>query len=265
VGSVALAMSRGTHVVILAAGRGSRMGALGAETPKWLLGVGSGTIAEHQLEAIEIARRTAPGAIASVRIVVGHAAMAIERFLGSRAHGVRVVHNAHYARLNNWYSVLLALQSIESDGSGVAILNADLVAAPDWIGRFLVDSGSTPAESLIAVDLQRRLTDESMKVSASDGQGGATLSRIGKVGVDDPVGEYVGMLMARGAVLESFRQTLDGFVDQPAAADEWYESAVGRTAASGVPWTVWPTPDSRWIEIDDDVDYEAALALMECD
>ena len=35
-----------THVIVLAAGKGSRLGALGAETPKWLLQVGEATIAE---------------------------------------------------------------------------------------------------------------------------------------------------------------------------------------------------------------------------
>src|SRR3954465_7513249 len=155
------------HVVILAAGRGSRLGAVRAETPKWLLPVGERTIAEYQLEAIGSAQRNAPGEIASVRVVPGHAADAIDRFLERQGADVTLVHNAAYARLNNWYSVLLALRSIDDAGAGVAILNADLFAQPPWVSRFLVDCASNEFESLIAVDLERQLTDESMKVSAS--------------------------------------------------------------------------------------------------
>jgi len=42
-------VSTTTHVLVLAAGEGSRLGALGAETPKWLLGAGERTIADRRL------------------------------------------------------------------------------------------------------------------------------------------------------------------------------------------------------------------------
>jgi hypothetical protein len=59
------------------------------------------------------------------------------------------------------------------------------------------------------------------------------LARIGKVDVADPVGEYVGMLAARGGVLRALRARLEEFVDRPEAANEWYEGAIGRTAPTG--------------------------------
>src|SRR2546421_9309111 len=40
------------HVVILAAGRGSRLGAVAESTPKWLLDVGGSTIADRHLAAV---------------------------------------------------------------------------------------------------------------------------------------------------------------------------------------------------------------------
>jgi choline kinase len=89
-----------------------------------------------------------------------------------------------------------------------------------------------------------------------------TLDGIGKVGVEEPVGEYVGMLMARGSTLQRLEQALQAFVGRRAAADEWYEAAVGATARSGARWTVWPMPSSRWVEIDDDSDLLAALELL---
>ena len=65
--------------------------------------------------------------------------------------------------------------------------------------------------------------------------------------------------MARGAALAAFRETLEAFVGDRSEQDEWYERAVGLTAAAGTPWFVWPTPDSDWVEIDDDADYCASV------
>ncbi len=244
-----------THVIVLAAGRGSRLGTLGEQTPKWLLDVGGQVLAERQLAAISGATP-----VASVRVVTGHAAEAVERFLAERPEsGATTLHNADYARLNNWYSVLLALRAVDEPGARLVVINGDLFAEPAAIAGFLEEVARTDAEGLLAVDLERRLTDESMKVERT---AEGTLSSIGKVGLDQPVGEFVGMLMARGGVLAALRETLEAFVGRPEAADEWYEGAVGRTAAAGVPWHVWPMPGGAWVEIDDDADLEAASALV---
>jgi len=251
--------------VILAAGRGSRLGAASADIPKWLLDVAGRPIADRQLEAVALANDRLPGTVDTVRVVTGHEAEAIEGFLAGRPDAlVTTLNNEEYARLNNWYSVLLALRAVPADrASRLVILNADLFAKPEWFASFIADCATTDAESLIAVDLERALTDESMKVSvATSTDGGAPqLERIGKVDIDNPAGEYVGMLMARGGVLRQFRECLETFTGDPAEADAWYEKAVALTAGGGAAWHVWPTPDSGWIEIDDDRDHAAAQSL----
>ena len=254
-------MAGPTHVIVLAAGKGSRLGALGARTPKWLLRVGEATIADRQLEAIAAARE-AQTSIASVRVVCGHAATEIDSYLEHRpSDGVSALFNPDYARCNNWYSVLIALRELDPAGDArVAIVNGDLFARPAWLARFLADAAITEAESLVGIDLERKLTEESMKVSLDPGPP-PLVRAIGKVGVEDAAGEYVGLLMARGAVLEAFRRRLESFVGRAESVDEWYERALGLSAGSGVPWTAWATPDSAWVEIDDDSDYEAAVRL----
>ena len=49
---------------------------------------------------------------------------------------------------------------------------------------------------------------------------------------------------------------------RPEAAGEWYEGAIGRTAAAGVAWQIWAMPAGGWVEIDDDADLEAAESLV---
>jgi choline kinase len=247
-------------VIILAAGRGSRLGALAEDRSKWLLEVDGGTIADRHLAALrDPALQNGASVVASALVVTGHAPDATTRFLRTQDDPrLRTVHNPEYATLNNWYSLLVGLREAPcAEGDRVVVLNADLFAEPDWIATFLRDCASTDAEALIAVDLDRTLTDESMKVATR----GDLLDGIGKVGVDDPAGEYVGMLMARGGVLAQLRRTLEGFVGRPEAVDCWYEAAVGITAQKASPWTVWATPSSEWVEIDDDDDYERACSL----
>ena len=250
--------TRRIHVIVLATGRGSRLGPLGEETPKWLLEIGGRTIADRHLEGV----RLAGDHVASTRVVTGHGAETIERFVGARADagvtGVETVFNPEYDRLNNWYSLLAGLRSLPEDAAAIAVLNADLHLAPGWVAGFLEAAAASPAEALLAVDLERPLTDESMKVSLRPD---CTLESIGKVGIDAPAGEYIGMLSARDEILAALRAALEAWVDDPAAVNEWYEGAVLRTAAAGAGWHVWPTPGTGWVEIDDDKDLDAAVGL----
>jgi choline kinase len=251
-----------TNVVVLAAGKGSRLRGIGEERQKWLLEVAGETIAERQLAAIERAAPRLPGGAGPVRVVTGHAATGIERFLRGRGDAVEVelVPNSDYARRNNWWSLLVALRGLpEGEAGRVVVFNSDLCARPGWFEAFLLAAATTERESLVAVDTARPLTDESMKVSARDGaEGTLHLELIGKAGIADPVGEYVGMFMARGGTLGGLRAALEGFVEDPESADRWYEDAIGRSAREGMPWVLWPTPDSRWVEIDDERDHAAA-------
>ena len=245
---------RPVHVVVLAAGRGSRLGALGDTAPKWLIEVGGRTLADRHLEGIA----RAGDAVASVRVVTGHAAEAIEAELGARDDAVVPVFNVEWAERNNWWSLLRGLQELP-EGAPVVVINADLLIDPGHVAAFLVEAAATDADALLAVDLERELTDESMKVErGADG----SLSRIGKVGLDHGIGEYPGLLMARGPVVTALRATLEGFTGRPECANEWYEGAVGRTAADGHPWRLWAMPAGGWVEIDDDADLDVARSLV---
>ena len=244
-----------THVVVLAAGKGSRLGALGPDTPKWLLPVGDETIADRQLEGLA----AAGDHVASVTVLTGHAAVAIDRYLDARGGGADTLFNEHYADWNNWYSVLLALRHLPEDAR-VTFMNSDLFVEPSIVSGFLEAAAITDAEALIAVDLERELTDESMKVTRRED---GTLDRIGKVPhMPAGDGEYIGILMARGSVLQRFRDGLAAFEGRPESVNEWYEGAVRDTAAAGADWLIWPVPSGRWVEIDDDNDLAAALELV---
>jgi choline kinase len=197
--------------------------------------------------------------------VTGHASQAVEQFLwGEDRVAIEAIYNPEYATLNNWYSLLVGLRSLDLEqGAGVIVLNADFVAPVEWMAQFIVESVRGSADALVAVDLERPLSEEAMKVSVSrEDSSQSKLRCIGKVGVDEPVGEYVGMLMARGPVLTQLLETLESYRGCEDLDDAWYEQAVGQTADHGARWGIWPTPDSAWVEIDDHDDYLAALELV---
>lgn len=239
------------QVVVLAAGRGSRLASLGDDRPKWLLEVAGRTIAQRQLAALG---QLSHAQLAGVTVVTGHAAGALEHLTLPRG---RRLHNPEYERYNNWYSVLCALQELPADAR-VVVMNGDLCAEPSWLLSFFTHAATTSAEGVLAIDFARPLTEESMKVSATEER---TLRTIGKHGFADPVGEYVGLLMATGEVLTHFRAALERFAEDSADAQQWYEGAVGRTAAAGADWELWATPDSSWVEIDNLDDLSAAQLL----
>jgi choline kinase len=239
-------------IVILAAGRGSRLAAVGDDKPKWLLEVGGQTIADRQLAALDLLPAEA---LRSVTVVTGHAAASLAEVpLGPV---VSLLHNELYLTYNNWYSVLVALRALPDDAR-VVVMNGDLCAAPEWLAAFLHACRDTHEGGLLGIDFDRQLTDESMKVSRGDA---GELKTIGKHAFPDPVGEYVGLLMATGDVLTAFRSQLEDFLRDEKDAQQWYEGAVGLTAAAGVRWFLWATPGSSWVEIDDLDDLARAEAL----
>lgn len=257
---------RDVTVIVLAAGHGRRLGPAGGPGPKWLIEIGGDPIAERQLQAVE----QALGPEAKVLVVVGHAADRVERYCERRtgASPVRptLVHNPQHATRNNWYSLLVGLEALDSPtGDGVVVvLNSDLFAPPAWIGAFLGaagDLGDVPGT--LAVDVARPLTDEAMKVAAgpADAEGTRWCTAIGKVAVADPVGEYVGMAalgpVGRARVHEALRR----FTTDPGRGDAWYEGAFQELSAADPFLSVWPTPSSTWVEIDDADDLLAAQRL----
>lgn len=256
-------------VIVLAAGHGRRLGPLGGPGPKWLIEVAGEPIAERQLQAVE----KALGPDARVVVVVGHAAERVDSYCGRRAERSALrptmVHNPHHASRNNWYSLLVGLEALEAleehrDDRVVVVLNSDLFAPPEWMATFLSAAADLRgAPGALAVDVERPLTDEAMKVEAGspDAFGRRWCTGIGKVGVSDPVGEYVGMAALAPAGRARVYDTLRRFTTDPVWDDAWYEGAFQQLSAVEPFLAVWPTPSSAWVEIDDGDDLQAASRL----
>jgi choline kinase len=243
---------RDLHVVVLAAGVGSRLSGT-ATRPKWLTPVGPTTIAASQLSGLD----ALAGLDITVDVVTGHGADLVGATVADRPE-TATLHNPQYATLNNWWSVLLAVRHRRATGrtGAMVVLNSDLWAPSAWFTAAVATLAEQPTPALV-VDTARPLTDEAMKVAAAHGR----VTAIGKVGVDDPVGEYTGALVVPEADLPGYEKALQSFVGDPDRANAWYEHAVGVSLDLGLDWRLVEAPSPTWVEIDDDTDLETARRL----
>lgn len=213
--------------VILAAGRGSRLGALTSERPKALLPVAGRALVERQVAALRAAR------VAPIYLVTGFARESFGALLGA---DVREIHNARWATTNNL--VTLATAGDVLDG-GFLLLNSDVLFHPAILASLL----ACPHPCALAVDDRGRLAEEEMKVRFDDT---GRLAAIAKT--LDPAasaGEYIGLAKFDAAGARALRAAMAAMV-AAGRTGEWYEGAFQAVAATldiracstdGLPWT----------------------------
>ncbi|MEM7327017.1 MAG: phosphocholine cytidylyltransferase family protein [Actinomycetota bacterium] len=224
--------------VILAAGRGSRLGALTDSAPKCLAVVGGSTLIDHQLDAL------AAAGVDDITVVTGYRSAAVRRVVGPRA---RYVHNPDWSMTNSLYSLRLAChQGATWIGDDVIVLNCDVLFHPDALNR-VIDAGP----NRFAVDRHGGLGAEEMHV-VLDGQRLVEMSK--KIPISRVDGENVGMVRLSQKTLAAVLHAADELV---AAGDRtaWMASAIDRVAADH-PLHAVDISDLPWVEIDypDDLD-----------
>jgi choline kinase len=224
------------QALILAAGRGSRLGKITDTTPKCLLLVGRRPIVTHQLEAL------AEAGVAPVAMVVGYCADEIREIVGIRAE---YIENPKWSSTNSLYSFLLARDWIKGP---LVILNSDVIFHPEILHRLLATGGDA-----IAFDSSSGHAPEHMKVRVVDGQ---LIDMSKDMPADLATGENLGILHFTH---ESVQLLLDKASAILAAGGEqaWTGAAVRELArerriaavdVAGLPWA----------EIDSAQDLESA-------
>ena len=143
------------RAVLLAAGRGTRLGSLSEQTPKCLLPVNGRALLDHQLDALSAA------GIDDITIVAGFAAHAVQRHVAGRC---RVLVNDDYATTNSITSLFLACPHLR--GHAFLVQNADVLYAKALIERFL----ESPHENACLVDPMRAFRAGEYHVELENGR-----------------------------------------------------------------------------------------------
>lgn len=143
----------GVRAVVLAAGRGVRMG--GGLVPKTLLPMGD----EDPLLAY-ILRGLQGAGVSDLMVVTGHGKPHVEKYVNENWRGNKptFVFNARYASWGNFHSLRVALD--QSPGYDVLVVNSDVVVTPEVYSRVIAGDG----DLVLAVQKKSRLDDEDMRV-----------------------------------------------------------------------------------------------------
>lgn len=182
----------GVRAVVLAAGRGVRMG--GGLVPKTLLPMGD---AEPLLSYI--LRGLHGAGISDLMVVTGHGRSHVEEYVDAHWTGDEPVYvfNARYASWGNFHSLRVALD--QSPGRDVLVVNSDVVVVPDVYARVAAGEG----DLVLAVQKKMRLDEEDMRVQLDR-------RRVGAIGKDIPMGlshgEFAGVSLLRPDAARTYVQ-----------------------------------------------------------
>jgi L-glutamine-phosphate cytidylyltransferase len=192
-----------SKAIIVAAGRGKRLGNETDEIPKCMVKVAGRSILHWQLQALEAA------GVDDIVIVRGYRG----DLISSPGHRLRFVENPEWAQNNILASLLYAAAEMET---GFFFSYSDIVFAPAVATQLRDETTEAGPPAALVVD--RRWEDayvgrtqhpvsEAELARVIDGPGGATVSRVGKQAVarEDAIGEFIGLARFSAAGASALR------------------------------------------------------------
>ncbi|MBK9090355.1 MAG: phosphocholine cytidylyltransferase family protein [Holophagales bacterium] len=237
--------------LILAAGRGSRMGSLTDPGPKCLVRLGGRPLLEWQVAALTEA------GCGTIAVVGGYQA---DRLRDSRW---QLFVNGRWSETNMVASLLSAVPWIDEEP--VVVSYSDIVYDPDAPRRLAL----APGDLAITYDrLWRSLWEERFADPLRDAETFEvdTEGRLVEIGararsLDEVKGQYMGLLRFTPKAVSAVRDVVAGLPDEQARRLDM-TSLLRRLLAKGFPIGTVPV-DGRWCEVDSETDlalYEAHLA-----
>jgi L-glutamine-phosphate cytidylyltransferase len=236
--------------IILAAGRGSRLNELTAESPKPLVELAGKTLFEWQLDALQTA------GITDVTVVTGYRGKQFERFL------VKRIENPWWEQSNMVRTLLQADGLLQQDDCIVSY--GDIVYHPDNIKRLK----ESPADIAISYDtawltLWSQRFDDPLSDAESFHNDRGWLVEIGhKVDeLSEIAGQYMGLLLFKPQGWHKVKTLLSTCTDEDIDQLDM-TTLLSRLLAAGVKIATVPVT-GRWLEVDDPDDlafYEKQLA-----
>jgi choline kinase len=254
-----MAIENQVDVILLAAGKGARLGKLTNGIPKSLLPIsGKNSILDVYLDyflPIDSIRR--------ICIIGGYAFSALSDYLLDKwsfeiEHGrIVLLNNPIYASTNN---IVTFVQSAPFFSSGGILIEADLICSPDIYMRVVKQARENPNQSFLVIDESSWDRSDAMRISKHPN---GMISEIGKdIDLDISEGEFLGIsyLTPKDAeIATEVCRTLISGGENHLFYEEGFAAATSKQILS---LYSLPTEGSPWSEVDNFSDYQRAKDLL---
>lgn len=236
------------RAIILAAGKGSRLLPLTADSPKCLIALSGRTLLEWQLDSLFEA------GVAETVVVTGFRPDLVESVIAARGPdrgAVSTLFNPFFHVADNLGSAWIARGAMDRD---FLLLNGDTLVPPELVGRLL---RAPPSPICLAVDRKPAYDEDDMKVLTD----GDRLVRVAKT--LEPGGydaESIGFMRFTGEGRAAFADMVESMLRTPEGPSQFYLRAIDRLAATGIV-SVASIEGLEWAEVDFPADLEDARAL----
>lgn len=236
--------------VVLAAGPGTRLGALTSSWPKTLLPIG----AHRSILDVILGNLKGVG-IEDIAVVTGHRRALIEEAVPAleRRHKItlRPIFNPQFAVWNNAYSLWCARELFVG---GALLVNGDTVH-PQVVDERVLATRSP--DLVLAVDRTQPVSAEAMKVRLSPR---GSLEMITKdIDVTQADGEYIGVAMIRPGAADALTSALEQTWRRDPCL--YYEDAFQEMVDTGERVGTVSVDGVDWVEVDDRADLARAQQL----
>jgi choline kinase len=232
-----------SRAIILAAGRGARLGPKLGGSPKCLLPLGGVTLLERQIASLRLA------GIRAITVVAGYEAARVSATCAGLAD---VVVNERFAETNSLYSLWLARPAL---ADGFVVLNGDVLFHPQLLSDLLFSRHDDALLVSFRGTAGAPYGDEEMKVKV---RGGRVVDIAKTLPPADADGENVGIARFSAAGAALLCEVMSAIVGE-GRLREWAPRAFQAFAAR-CPLHAVGTRGFPWTEIDFPDDYRRATA-----
>lgn len=234
------------QAMIMAAGKGSRLGEITAGKPKAFAEIKGRKLIEYNLQLLK------KYGVDEIYIVTGYCCEAFED-LTKDMEGIHLIYNPFYEMVNVLGSFYMGMEALKDD---FIYLHADTLCEPSIFEKLV--SIALDADAILPVDY-KRCDEEAMKVRTREG----SIVQITKeMPTDEAEGEFIGMASFRKHVIPALKVKTKELLKEKKFS-EYFESAVQKLVdEEDYRIRAVPTAGAFWAEIDFVEDYNKAVSCM---